>query len=235
MTKSEVLKELAANGSEQTRKTYRRHGMTGEMFGVSYATLGKMKKKIKVDQALAEQLWETGVAEARSLATMIADPNTINVRTLDAWAKSLTCRSQAAELSNLAAEVPTAQKQMEKWTKSRNEMICCSGWHVLASIARKDNGLPDSFFEDRLERIEATLHGSKNWVKYAMNSALISIGARTPALQKKTIAAAKRLGPAEIDHGDTACKTPEVVAYVKKMVAHQKQMRSRQSQANSRK
>ena len=47
MTRTEVMKELKANGSAQTRKTYRRHGLTGDMFGVSYAVLGKMKRKIK--------------------------------------------------------------------------------------------------------------------------------------------------------------------------------------------
>ena len=54
MTKTEAMKELATNGSEQTRKTYRRHGIKGKMYGVSYAVLGKMKRKIKTDQQLAE-------------------------------------------------------------------------------------------------------------------------------------------------------------------------------------
>ena len=49
MTKTEAMKELRANGSEQTRKTYRRHGIKGEMFGVSYAVLTKIKKKINSD------------------------------------------------------------------------------------------------------------------------------------------------------------------------------------------
>ncbi len=147
MTKMEAMKELRDNGSAQTRKICRRHGIRGDLFGTSYAVLGKMKKKIKVDQPLAEQLWATGNFDARYLATMIADPATISVRTLNAWAKNLNSRHLAGALSNVAAEAPWAKKQMEKWTAAKSEMIGCAGWHTLASMARQNNGLSDAYFE----------------------------------------------------------------------------------------
>ena len=227
MTKTEAMQELKAHGSPQTRKTYRRHGVRGEMFGVSYAILGKMKKKIKVDQSLAEQLWTTGNLDARALATMIADPGTIRASTLDAWAKNLTGRGLAGALSNVAAAAPSAKQQMEKWTVAKDEMIGCAGWHTLASMARQDNGLSDAYFDQYLAVIESKIHASKNWVKYAMNNALINIGVRNPALEKKAIAAAKRIGEVQVDHGETGCKTPDAAAYIKKTVAYNKQRASK--------
>ncbi len=89
MTRTDAMKELKANGSAQARKLYKRSGVTIDLFGVSYAVPGKMKKKIKVDQRLAQQLWETANHDARVLATMIADPKTI-----DAWANDLDSRGQ---------------------------------------------------------------------------------------------------------------------------------------------
>ena len=74
MTLRETMKALEKAGTAQTRKIYGRHGVTGPMYGVSYATLGQLKKKIKTDHALAEQLWATGNHDARILATMVADP-----------------------------------------------------------------------------------------------------------------------------------------------------------------
>ncbi len=222
MTKTETMKELAANGSAQTRKTYRRHGMSGKMYGVSYAALGKIRKKIKIDQPLAEQLWATGNLDARILATMIADPNEIRVGTLNTWARESDFRGLAGAVSNVAAVTPYANKLMEKWTSSKNEMIGCTGWHTLASIARQDNDLPDAYFEERLATIESTVHAGKNWVKYAMNNALINIGVRNPKLEKKSIAAARRIGKIDVDHGETACKTPDAAAYIKKTVAYNK-------------
>ena len=220
MTKMEAMKELRANGSAQTRKICRRHGIRGDLFGVSYAVLGKMMKKIKVDQPLAEQLWATGNHDARVLATLIADQTTISVRTLNAWAKDLNSRHLAAALSNVAAEAPSAKKQIEKWTAAKNEMIGCAGWHTLASMARQNNDLPDAYFEKFLGIIESKIHSRKNWVKCAMNNALINIGVRNPKLERKAIAAAKGIGRVEVDHGETGCKTPDAVPYIKKTMAY---------------
>ena len=222
MTRMEAMKELRDNGSAQTRKTYRRHGMRGDLFGVSYAMLGKMKKKIKVDQPLAEQLWASGNIDARVLATMIADPTTISVQTLNAWAKDLEDPGMAGALSNVTAEAPSAKIQMEKWTAAKNEMIACAGWHTLASMSRQNNGLPDAYFEKYLGIIESKIQSDRNWVKYAMNNALINIGVRNPQLERKAIAVAKRIGRIEVDHGETACKTPDAASYIKKTIAYRK-------------
>ena len=222
MTKTEAIKELRANGTAQNRKVCRQHGILGELFGVSYAALGKLRKRIKIDQSLAEQLWATGNHDARVLATMIADPSKVSVGTLNAWAKDVDHRGMAGALSNLAAAAPSAKSRMEKWTVSSDEMTACAGWHTLASIARQDNGLSDAYFANYLETIESKIHTSKNWVKYAMNNALINIGVRNPALEKKAVAAAKRMGTVEVDHGETSCKTPDAAAYIKKTLAHRK-------------
>jgi 3-methyladenine DNA glycosylase AlkD len=227
MTKTEVMKELEANGTAQNRKVYRRHGVLGEMFGVSYAALGKLKKTIKIDQPLAEQLWKTGNHDARILATMIADPSKTSGATLDAWVKDVDNRTLAGAVSNVAAEAPTAKSRMEKWTASRKEMVACTGWHTLASIARRDNDLPDAYFASYLDAIESTVHTSPNWAKHAMNNALINIGVRNPALEKKATAAAKRIGKIDVDHGETGCKTPDAAAYIKKTLTHRKKKSSR--------
>jgi len=227
MTKTDAIKELRANGSAQTRKIARRHGAKGDMFGVSYAFLGKMKRKIKTDQRLAEQLWATGNQDARVLATMVADASGMAATTLESWANDLRDRGLAAALSNVAAEAPSAKKLMEKWTSAKNEMRACAGWHTLASLARQENGLDDAYFEAYVEKIEARIHRSENWVRYAMNNALINIGVRNPKLEKIAIAAAVRIGTVEVDHGETGCKTPEAASYIKKTVAYNKKKRTK--------
>ena len=49
-----------------------------------------------------------------------------------------------------------------------------------------------------------------------MNSVLIAIGARNAALEKKALAAAKKIGLVEIDHGKTGCRTPDAATYILK-------------------
>ena len=53
MTLAEVMRELETAGSAQTRKTYARHGAREPMFGVSFATLKALTKRIGVDHELA--------------------------------------------------------------------------------------------------------------------------------------------------------------------------------------
>lgn len=89
MTETEVLAELAALGTEQNRKIYRRHGSGEKVFGVSFANLGQLKKKIKRDHKLAEKLWASGYFEARLLATMLADPNQADESLIDLWLSEL--------------------------------------------------------------------------------------------------------------------------------------------------
>jgi hypothetical protein len=51
MDSTSVLRELAALGTEQNHKVYRRHGASEPLFGVSYADLGKLQQRIKKDHA----------------------------------------------------------------------------------------------------------------------------------------------------------------------------------------
>jgi len=146
---------------------------------------------------------------------------------LNAWAQDLDDRHLAGAFSNVAAEAPSAKKLMEKWTSARNELVACAGWHTLASLARQENDLSDAYLKKYLEKIEARIHGSANWVRYAMNNALINVGVRNPKLEKLAIAAARRIGTVEVDHGETGCKTPEAVAYIKKTVAYNKKKAAR--------
>ena len=97
----------------------------------------------------------------------------------------------------------------------------------MASMANNDEALDDNFFAGHLDTIERDIHAAKNRTRYAMNLALIEIGARNSKLEKKAIAVAKRIGPIEVDHGETGCQTPEAVSYIKKVVAHRKKAHSR--------
>ena len=103
MSIQETMRALEKAGAAQTRKTYARHGVAEPMFGVSFATLKVLYKRIGVDQELAEALWSTGNFDARNLAVKIADPAGISSRELDRWAASPTARMSGALI--LAANV----------------------------------------------------------------------------------------------------------------------------------
>ena len=45
MTCEEAIKELESLGTEQNRKIYRRHGAGAALYSVSFANLGRLKKR----------------------------------------------------------------------------------------------------------------------------------------------------------------------------------------------
>jgi len=219
MNYKDLMQELKSLGTEQNRKTYKRHGVQDELYGVSYAHLGALKKKIKVDHELAQQLWKSAVHDARVLATMVADPAQ-GSSVVDDWAKDLSSYVITDALATFAAQTSPDPKKIEKWMKSKDEWIGCFGWSLFARLARTDGPFSDAALEQYLDTIERDIHQAKNRVKHSMNSAVISIGVRNEKLQKKALAAAARIGKVEVDHGDTDCKTPDAAAYIRKTAAH---------------
>jgi hypothetical protein len=91
------------------------------------------------------------------------------------------------------------------------------GYGIFGARLKDDaSSIDDADAEKVLAKIEKEIHGSPNWARYAMNGALISIGVFKPTLRKKAIAAAKRIGKVEVDHGETHCKTPDAAPYIEK-------------------
>jgi 3-methyladenine DNA glycosylase AlkD len=222
MNKNKVLQQLEKMGTAQNCKVYKRHGVQGDQYGVSIANLKKLKKQIKIDQPLAEQLWATGNHDARYLATMIADTKHIDDSTLESWAGDLDNYVISDTFSGMVAQTPLAQKKMEAWTDSNNEWIGQVGWNLLAHLAMKDTDLPDDYFRPYLNTIEHDIQNRKNRVRYSMNSALIAIGIRDEALQKEAIAVAQKIGKVVVDHGETNCKTPDAAEYIERTLARKK-------------
>jgi len=216
MTLKQAMKELEAAGTEQNRKVYRRHGVKGDMFGVSYANLRRIAKNSKKDQKLATELWATANHDARVLATMIGDPDAVDGATLKAWVRNLDNYVLSDALSAFVAKTAFATELSESWTKLKGEWSGQAGWNLVAYIAINDEIRPDSWFTDKLATIEKKLATSRNRVKHAMNGAIIAIGMRNPELEKAAIATAKKVGRVSVDHGATGCVTPDAADYIRK-------------------
>ena len=223
MNTGEVLATLKKLGKPQTAAIYRRHGSGEQVFGVLTSEIAKLQKRIKVNHALAMELWKTGNAEARILALQVADPDKLTPSYADGLVHDGPVRFIGCYLSGLLARSPIAEETMRAWMKSPDEFRREMGYGILG-VRLKDD--PDSVSDTDAERllvtIEKEIHRSPNWARYAMNGALISIGVFKPALRKKAIETAKRIGKVEVDHGETNCKTPDAVTYIEKASKRQR-------------
>ena len=220
MTLAETMSALEKAGSAQTRKTYARHGAAGPMFGVSFATLKTLVKRIRVDHELALALWDTGNFDARNLAVKVADPARMSSADLDRWAQAPTVRMCSGYVAHVAVESPHARAKADHWLAASDDAQQCVAWGLVGAMAMLDEATPDAWFAERLADIEKTIHGAPNAQREAMNHAIIAIGCRNAFLRQKATAAAKRIGKVEVDHGDTACKTPDAAQVIDKSWTH---------------
>lgn len=219
MTLSEAMSALEQAGSEQTRKTYLRHGASEPLFGVSFATLKTLLKKIGVDHELALALWDSGNFDARNLAVKIADPAIMSASDLDRWARTSTMRGCGNYVAALAAEGPHRMALVSAWLATPGP-AADTGWMLVAALAMTDEQVSEAWLRERLAEIEQTIHSAPNAQREAMNHALIMIGCHSPELRSLATAAAKRVGKVNVDHGDTACKTADAASYIEKTWTH---------------
>jgi 3-methyladenine DNA glycosylase AlkD len=220
MTLAEAMAALETAGSEQTRTTYARHGAAEPMFGVSFAVLKTLLKRIGVDHELGLALWDTGNFDARNLAVKVVDPERMSSDNLDRWAQAPFARMCLGYVAHVAAESPHARAKADRWLAARIEAQRCVAWTLVGAMAMRDEATPDAWFADRLAEIESSIRSAPNAEREAMNQAVIAIGCRSAALRNSATSAANRIGKVEIDHGDTACKTPDAAQYIDKAWSH---------------
>jgi 3-methyladenine DNA glycosylase AlkD len=216
---TEAMAALDAAGTEQARSTYARHGVIDRTFGVSYAELKRLQRRIRVDHDLAVALWATGNHDARILATKVADPAHVTARLADAWVRDCTDYVTTEALGGLVARSSVARSRSDAWRDRRGEWVASCGWVVLACTASDPATWSDTELRALLGQIEAEIASRPNRVRYEMNSALIAIALRNGTLRRSAEAAARRIGLVHVDHGQTSCRTPDALAYIAKVEA----------------
>lgn len=221
MTTKQALATLAQEGTEQNTKVYRIHGVTGDLYGVSFATLKKLRVEFGTDHKLAKGLWKTGNHDARVFACMIADPAKLTSTDMDAWVKDLDNYIICDAFSSLVARTGKGMIKFNAWKSRKTEYVSAAAWSILSSLAMHEEGadITAVFAADQIAAIEETIKDQPNRTRHTMNQALIHLGLSSPASAKKAVAASKRIGKVQVDHGKTNCHTPDAAAQVNKTMA----------------
>ena len=221
---NDIYTELEKYGTEQNRKVYQRHGAKGDLFGVSFADLKELKSKLDkagrqkgTNHDIAKKLWDTRNIDARTLACMIADPGALTRNEANKWVSVINYHVLADYFADLIAQTRFGLDIMYLWIQSPDEYIKRTGFAILNYFARNDESRSDLFFTGFIQKIKNEIQTSPNRAKEGMNNCLIAIGGRTEALRDKVLDAARSIGPIEVDHGETACKTFVIEEYVQKI------------------
>lgn len=223
ITAHTILDTLQAKGRASTRAIYARHGLPADrVYGVSVADLKIIAKSIRGQQALALDLYATGIVDAMYLAGMVASGAQMTPKQLQTWAETAP-GSMIAEYTVpwVAVEHPEARALALKWIASKQENVASAGWCTYAGLVatQPDAALDLPEIEKLLASIPAALGPAKNRVRYTMNGFVIAVGAYIQPLLPQAKKTAKQIGAVSVQMGETACQVPLATASIEKIEA----------------
>jgi 3-methyladenine DNA glycosylase AlkD len=166
----------------------------GKAYGVSIPNLRAMAKEIGTDHDLALELWDSGIHEARILASMIADPDTTTERLADAWVKDFDSWDVCDQCCmNLFENTKFAYAKALEWSASDKEYVKRAGFVMMARVAVSDKRAKDEKFLEFLGIIKKEACDSRNYVQKAVNWALRQIGKRNANLNRLALETADEI------------------------------------------
>lgn len=167
---------------------------TTQALGVRVPELRKLAKEIKKNHALALDLWQTGIHEARILASMIADPKQMTADLMDQWTADFNSWDLCDQCcSNVYVKTPFVEEKIRAWVNREEEFVKRAGFSLIAYAAVHLKKAEDSVFIAYFPLIKAAATDDRNYVKKAVNWALRGIGKRNEALRLAAIQTAHEI------------------------------------------
>ena len=162
----QIIALLEAESSEENRAGMARYGINTERaYGVSVKRLREIAKSAGRNHEVAEELWATGMHEARMLASLVDEPAQVTpegmeekVAAFDSWD---LCDGFC---NNLFRKTPFAHAKVREWTARKETFVRRAGFALMANLAVHDRKAEDAIFADYLALIEAAADDERNFV-----------------------------------------------------------------------
>jgi 3-methyladenine DNA glycosylase AlkD len=193
-TLDEVLSRLYELANPANVAGMARYGInTHDTLGISIYTLRPLAKEIGTDHELALQLWESGVHEARILASYIDDPARVTPEQMDHWVAGFDSWDVCDQVCELFGKTPFAYRKVFEWSQRPEEFVKRTAFALIAELAVYDKKAPDGTFEQFFPLILRESSDERNYVKKAVNWALRNIGKRNLNLNGRAIETARQI------------------------------------------
>lgn len=217
MTLQDALDRLKALGSEKMRDQNRRHGSGDNQFGVRMGDIRSLAKEIKLDPALAAELWSTGNIDAQFLSILICCPKLLSREDLGRMARSVDFAPVADWLSSyVVKQHPEKETLREKWMIDSHPMVARLGWSLCAErVIKNPEGLDLGLLLDRIER---EMPDAPEAVQWTMNYCLAETGIRYPEHRERAVALGEKIGAFRDYPTAKGCVSPFAPIWIAEMV-----------------
>lgn len=161
--------------------------------GISMPFLRSLARQVGRDHPLALQLWETGIHEARILASLVADPRQVDDALLERWVLDFDSWDVCDQVClNLFHRSPLAWEKALAWSSRPETFVRRAAFTLMATLAVHAK-FPDERFHEFFPAILAAANDERNFVKKAVNWALRGIGKRSRALNTAAVDVARQV------------------------------------------
>jgi 3-methyladenine DNA glycosylase AlkD len=191
----QVLRELKEKAKPENLAGMSRYGMAVECrLGVSVAAMREIAKSLGKNHALALELWNTGLAEGKILASMVDEPEMLSEAQMNAWVLGFDSWDVCDQVCmNLFEKSPLAWKKISEWSKREEEFVKRAAFALIACLAWHSRTAKDEDFIKLFPILKRGAVDERNFVKKAVNWALRNVGKRNLNLNNAAIGLAKEI------------------------------------------
>ena len=161
--------------------------------GVSVPDIRAVAKRCGTDQGLALGLWDTGIHEARILATLVADPAAFSEDEIEAWGRDLASWDVCDFAADAFGRWPGHPRLIRAWARRPEGYVKRCAFSTIARRAVWAKKAPDREFIAYLPLIRRAATDDRNEVKKGVSWALRQIGKRNVALHAAAVQEARAL------------------------------------------
>ncbi|MEW9873069.1 DNA alkylation repair protein [Arthrobacter sp. HS15c] len=211
------MAELAALEDPRVREVNEKRG---DDHGVNLGQLRAVAKRLKTQQQLAKELWETGDTVARLLALLICRPKAFERDELDAMLREARTPKVHDWLVNYVVKKSTHAEDLRvAWFADADPVVASAGWALTTErVVRKPAGLDLVLL---LDTIEAEMQGAPDRLQWAMNHCLAQIGIEHAEHRARAIDIGERLEVLKDYPTPPNCTSPFAPMWIAEMVRRQ--------------
>ncbi len=191
----EVIERLKAQANPENVKGMAKFGIgSAGTLGVSMPVIRNLAKELKRKHPLAQELWDSGIHEARILACLIDDPKEVTEAQMKRWVGDFDSWDVCDQCcGNLFDKTLFAYDKAVEWSRKNEEFVKRAGFVLMASLAVHDKRASDEKFYPFFPLIEKQATDERNFVRKAVNWALRQIGKRNLSLNGKAVQVAEKV------------------------------------------
>jgi 3-methyladenine DNA glycosylase AlkD len=191
----EVLARLLSLGEPSRLPGMARYGIATERaYGVTVAELRTVARELGRDHVLAAELWDTGVHEARILASLVDDASLVDEAQFERWAAGFESWDLCDQVcQNLFRHAEPAWTKASEWTRRPELFVKRAGFSLVAGLAVADKRSDDERFAGLLPALADGADDDRPLVRKGASWALRAIGKRSSRLRALAIETAEGL------------------------------------------